>query len=406
MRIGSLIKFYRTKRGLTQNSLAMGICSVPHLSKIENNSKEANVETIRLLLERLSIDLQDVQANEWNILELLKEFLSHIHYLEEEKAKNAYKQLEGYRELIVFTDFIYLYELYKLRYYLLINNREAADYQLKWLHAQRQNFSQYEKYLLLYFGALILMLRGRYEEADRQLTRIIQDKAEMGTFEGEIYYHLAVVKGHVDEASLAIIYGKKALQFYSNQYNFKRILHTLMSLALNYSRAKIFNEALETYNHLLRSIEMLNQKHLLPKIYHNIGDLHQRMGDYKQAVEYFQKSAAIIPKDTENYLLCLYNLAQTQFRLEQWDECRESFTLLKMETKKQKVLHYRLFTNFYLLLLDNEKEKAMLFLEEKLVPYTARVEDFKEAHHQFLVILTDYYRQEGKFEKVVQLTNQ
>lgn len=406
MRIGSLIKFYRTKRGLTQTSLANGICSVPHLSKIENNSKEANVETIRLLLERLKIDLQDVQANEKQIFDLIKDFLCHIHYLEEEKATEVFKTLEGYHEIIVFTDHIYLYELYKLRYYLLINNRDAAEYQLKWLHAQKQNFSQYERYLLLYMGALILMLRGRFEEADKQLTRIIHDQAELGSFTGELHYHLAVVKGHLEESSLAIIYGKQALQFYSNQYNFKRILHTLMSLALNYSKAKIFNEALNTYTHLLRSIELLNQEHLLPKIYHNIGDLHLRMGDYPQALEYFQKSKAIIPANTDNYLLCLYNLAQTQFRLEQWEACKESFTLLKLEAKKQQVVHYRLFASFYLFMLEGEKDKAMTFLEEKLVPYTARGENFKEIHHQFLVILTDYYRQEGKFEKVVLLTKQ
>ena len=59
MKIGSLIKYHRTKLGMTQNTLAMGICSIPHLSKIENNSKEGNRETIRLLLERLSINFQE-----------------------------------------------------------------------------------------------------------------------------------------------------------------------------------------------------------------------------------------------------------------------------------------------------------------------------------------------------------
>lgn len=64
MKIGSLIKYYRTKLGMTQNTLAMGICSIPHLSKIENNNKEANSETIRLLLERLNISLHNVENSE------------------------------------------------------------------------------------------------------------------------------------------------------------------------------------------------------------------------------------------------------------------------------------------------------------------------------------------------------
>ncbi|MEH7802743.1 helix-turn-helix transcriptional regulator, partial [Bacillus pumilus] len=50
--IGQIIKLYRYKQNMTQSELAEGICSVSHLSKIENGSKEANQDTINLLLER------------------------------------------------------------------------------------------------------------------------------------------------------------------------------------------------------------------------------------------------------------------------------------------------------------------------------------------------------------------
>lgn len=53
--IGQIIKLYRYKQNMTQSELAEGICSVSHLSKIENGSKEANQDTINLLLERLGI---------------------------------------------------------------------------------------------------------------------------------------------------------------------------------------------------------------------------------------------------------------------------------------------------------------------------------------------------------------
>ena len=75
MQIGSLIKYHRTKQKMTQSELAEGICSVPHLSKIENNSKEANVETIRLVLDRLDIDLHDVEESEVKVEVLLNQLL-------------------------------------------------------------------------------------------------------------------------------------------------------------------------------------------------------------------------------------------------------------------------------------------------------------------------------------------
>lgn len=402
MQIGSLIKYHRLKQGMTQSTLAMGICSVPHLSKIENNSKEANGETIRLLLERLEISLQDVETSTRNIRHLLTEFLAHIQYYEEDKITHAFLQLENYKEIVVFTDYIYLYELYKLRYFLFITDRSNAEKQLRWLQSQKQNFSQYERYLLSYFSALVLVLRGRYEEADEILSLIVQENNGLGSFEGEVFYHLAVVKGHLDQSSQAILYGKKALQFYKDQYNFKRILHTLMSLAINYSRSKVYSEALETYNHLLRNTEMFPHSNLLPQVYHNIGDLHHNMGNYSIALAYFKKSASIMPKNTENYLLCLYNVSQTEFTLERLSESKQSFELLKEEALKMKVIHYRLYAIFYLILINDQKGKAMLFLEKKLLPFTSKRGELKEAHHHFSNILANYYKQEGKFEKAVQ----
>ncbi|QFG01090.1 tetratricopeptide repeat protein [Psychrobacillus glaciei] len=387
---------------MTQSTLSMGICSIPHLSKIENNSKEANKETIRLLLERLAISLQNVEDSSRNIRHVLAEFLAHIQYCEEEKVTEAFLQLEYYQEIVLFTDYIYLNELYKLRYYLFIKDIAKAEKQLKWLQFQKQNFSQHEKYLLSYFSALILVLRGRYEEADELLSNVVQEHIGLGSFEGEIYYHLAVVKGYLDQSSQAILYGKKALQFFKEQYNFKRIIYALMSLAINYSRSKVYNEALETYNYLLRITEMFPHGNLLPQIYHNIGDLHHNMGNYSIALAYFKKSSTIMPKNNENYLLCLYNVSQTEFRLEQWSESKESFELLKEEALKMKALHYRLYAIFYLLLLNDQKEKAMLFLEKKIMPFTSKRGELKEAHHHFSNILADYYKQEGEFEKAVQ----
>ena len=402
MKIGSLIKYHRTKQGMTQNTLAMGICSIPHLSKIENNSKEANTETIRLLLERLKINLQDVKKSEQNIQYLLNRLLEHMNFQEEVKAKEALEELKDFEEMIVFTEYIYLYELYRLRFYVFTKEKGLAENQYRWLNAHKQNFSQHENFMFFYFGALVLLLRGKYEEADRELSKILLENKELGMLEGEIYYHIAVVKGRLEESSQAIIYGRKALQFYKDQFNFKRILHTLMSLALNYSRGKVYHEAIETYEHLLRNVELLQQHHLLPHIYHNIGDLYQNKGDYEIALQYFEKSTALMPKETEHYLVCLYNLAITQLRLEQKEESKLTFLQLKLEAKKKQKLPYRLFSIFYLYLLEDDKPKAMKFLEGRLLPYTARNEELKEVHQQFSQLLGEYYRQEGKFEKAVQ----
>lgn len=401
MKIGSLIKYHRTKLGMTQNSLAMGICSIPHLSKIENNNKEANSETVRLLLERLNIDLQDVTNSEETIIQLLNDLQKHINYLENEKAQEAMEKLQTYEEIISFTESMYLYELYKLRYYIFSRNYSLSEHQVRWLNAHRQNFSQHEKYLHLYYHALFLILGGKYEEADHELTHLLQLYPELGSLEGEVYYHLALVKGRLEESSQAIIYGRKALQFYKDQFNFKRTLYTLMSLALNYSRGKVFHEALEIYEHLLRNSELLQQHQLLPAIYLNLGDLYEKKGEYEYALKYFKKSALLMSENNENYLHCLYNIAVTQFHLDEWDSSIESFTKLKELAKRKNELIFNLIAVFYLYLLEKENKKAIDFLEGRLINCTSHSLDLKETNQQFYSLLGEHYRQEGEFEKAI-----
>ncbi len=402
MKIGSLIKYYRTKLGMTQNEVAVGICSIPHLSKIENNNKEGNSETIRLLLERLNISLHDVEKSEQNIVGLLNDLQKHINYMENEKAKEAMERLQKYEEIIGFTESIYLYELYKLRYYIFVKDYKLAENQLRWLNAHRQNFSQREMSLYLYYYALVLITKGKYEEAAKELIQVHRMHPELGSLEGEFYYHFALIKGRLEEPSQAIIYGRKALEFYKDEFNFKRILYTLMSLALNYSREKMFHEAIEIYEHLLRNMELLQEQHLLPDIYHNLGDLHQAKREYEKALIYFEKSALLMARSSDHYLLCLYNLGITQFRLEQWEKSIKTFSMLQEEAKNKKKLSFNLFATFYLQLLGGEKKKAMDYLEWKLLPFIADKEDFKEMRQHFSYLLGEYYRQEKEFEKAMQ----
>ena len=398
MKTGSLIKYHRTKMKMTQSQLANGICSVPHLSKIESNSKEANAETIRLLLTRLDINIEDVEESEKKVFSLLNLLYQHIYYFEGEKARKTFEELDEYKEIIVFTQHLYLYEMYKLRYYLFVKDLVNADYQMRLLLSQKQNISQHEKYLLSYFSAISLILRGQYGEADEKLSTIIQGNTSNKTVEGEIYYHLAIVKGYLGESGHAIYFGKKAMDLFKDHFNYKRMLHVHMSLAINYTQTKIYDEALVCYEHLIRNIEMLQEYDLLPQIYHNIGDLRHKMGDYSIALDYFRKSSVIFNKNSTGYLLCLHNIALSEFKLEKWIDSKESFTLINTEALKMKVTHYHLYSSFYLLLLNNKKQQAMKFLEDKVIPFTVKSDEQKEYHQYFSNILADYYKTEGKHE--------
>lgn len=405
MKIGSLIKFHRTKQGLTQQTLADGICSVPHLSKIENNSKEANEETIRLLLERLSIDLQDVEKLEVEIKELLKQFTDQMYYLEVEEAKITFSNLQLKEELIPFTEYLYLYELFKTRFYLLLNSIEKVENQLKWLNAHKSNFSQQEMYLHNYISALVLMLRGNMEEADKQLSELIEKSFISSEHLGELSYNFSLVKSSLSEYGASIYYGKNALQQFKEDFNFVRIVNTQMLLAINYSRANMFNEAEESYKHLIRNTRILKMSNLLPRIYHNMGDLYYTMDNHEKSCLYFDKAMDLLPEESELYMLCLYNKAISENQLNDKENSEANFKKLYSIASRSKILHYQLFSKFYSMYINNQEADAMNFLEHKILPYTKRHLELKESHRHFAHLLSEYYKDRGQYDKALELLN-
>ncbi len=78
---------------MTQAELADGICSIPHLSKIENSIYNANFGTAALLLERLGINIEEEYAQHSEIKHTLDAFIEAIQFADEEKALEYYESL-------------------------------------------------------------------------------------------------------------------------------------------------------------------------------------------------------------------------------------------------------------------------------------------------------------------------
>lgn len=404
MNVGSLIKYYRTKLGMTQSELVDGICSVPHLSKIENNSKEANEQTIDLLLKRLGANLMEVQQKNVLIEKLLDEWIRDINYLQVEKARGLYDHLSGLSEFIAYTPHLYLYELYKLRYYLLVRETEKAKVHYKWLEKHKKNFSYQELYLFHYYHAICLIVQNKYRQANDVLDELVISQGEGVTASGDVYYHLALVKCHIEQPGYAIFYGKQALTSFTADYNLKRMLHTLMIMGISYTDSGIYEVALDCYNHLERNAEILGEVEMLSLTYHNIGYLKQRMGRLEEARDYFKRAIDSRNDDASSYMVSLYAFAETAFYLEDYPAAKESFVSLKKEAVQAGTKIYQILPMYYLLMMEGEEEKAIRYLEEYTLPFLYDKELSFTDIRSVNKILADYYKKEGKFKEALQYT--
>ena len=293
MEFGPLIKYFRTQKGITQKELATGICSIPHLSKIENNSKDANEETISLLLARLEVSFDEMEEKEELIKTLLRDFGEKINFYLREEIEVIYQKLKEIEHVVPFSAHMYSYELYKYRYLLFKGLLSEAEAQRDLLHKQKKNFSQHERYLFRYYNAVFLILKGHFKKADELLDELyIKDDYE--TTNGEFLYHRALVKTSLDQSGHAIHFGKLALQIFMNQHNFYRILHTIMLLGINYTHSNIYEEALVCFKHLIRNAELLKEEKMLEPAESIAPRDKQRpaaCNDYSKSIPYLERKS-------------------------------------------------------------------------------------------------------------------
>ncbi|MFK9089976.1 tetratricopeptide repeat protein [Bacillus salipaludis] len=403
MEFGALIKFYRTQKGMTQTELAKGICSVPHLSKIENNSKEANEETISLLLERLRISIEEMEEKEEQIKILFRELNGNINFYLKDEIDETYQKLKNIEHLIPFSKHFYICELYKYRYLLFKGLFEEAAAQRDLLYKQKKNFSQHENYLFRYYNAIFLILKGQYKNADDILDTLYTE-TDHETTSGEFLYHRALVKSSLEQTGHAIHFGKMALQIFMNQHNFLRILHTLMMLGINYTQSNIYEEAEGCFQHLIRNAELLKEEKMLPQIYHNMGFLQNKMKNVKEALYYYEKSLALQPNLNQHYLVTLYSIGVIHYSLQSFEKAKECLQEVNSLSKELGNKKYRLLADFYLLHMATPL-KALKYLEAKVIPFLEEANEHSDDLTRFYKMLSDHYNENGMVNEAIKNLN-
>jgi HTH-type transcriptional regulator, quorum sensing regulator NprR len=399
MQFGPLIKFYRIQQGLTQKELANGICSVPHLSKIESNSKEANEETMGLLLERLGVNLSSITENEGQIKQLVSDLNENIDYFLNEEADEAMQKLKEFEGIIPFTTNLHTYELTKFRYLIFKGLLPEAQVQYELLNKQKKIFSQPQASLFSYLYAVWLLKKGNFKKADEILESIGKgSKIEISS--GELIYHRALAKSSLEEPGYAIYYGKLALEEFMQDHNFKRILHVMILLGINYTHSKIYEEAQDCFKHLIRNAEILKESKLLPEIYHNMGYLQKKLNKSNEAIVFFEKSLSLQTKNTPHYLITLYSIGEIYFELNNSEKAREAFQEVYLLSKDLENRKYRMLANYYLMSLETP-DKSLAYSETKVIPYLEESDGKSEELIWFYKMLSNHYRQIGRFDQAV-----
>ncbi|MGG2016617.1 tetratricopeptide repeat protein [Bacillus sp. S10(2024)] len=323
MGIGKIIYYHRKKQSKTQEQLCKGICSVTHLSKIENNSKEANLDTLKLLCERLGISIEEEEKKIQDFQKKIDGFYDAIERLNKGKANSLYNFLNSHKEYISCTKYIFLYELCELRYYLFLDQLGEVEKRLESINKYKRKFSQYERYLSDFLYAIYYFKRKEFTTSLKVLNGISESVEIYGDKIKEYYYYKALVHSRLNHSALAIHFGYKALKVFQEASNIYRTFHVKTIIAIHLSRTGEYMAAEAILFEMLDDAELIQDVSETARTLHNLGFLYYSQKKKEKALDYYYKSLQLKQKYTEGYYLTLGNIAQILVEMKEFEKVVE-----------------------------------------------------------------------------------
>jgi HTH-type transcriptional regulator, quorum sensing regulator NprR len=405
MSIGRIIYYHRKKQSKTQEQLCKGICSTTHLSKIENSSKEGNLETLELLCKRLGVSIEEETAKTLYLKRQLAQFYEAIERLHRDHAERLYQELEKHRDYIQCTEMVYLYELYMLRYLLFTNSPTEYERTSLGLKKNMTKFSSFEKYLWEFFQGIYYGQKQQYSMAIATFEKI-EDKADLYSDKvTDYHYYKAANHGLLKHFTLSLHYSHKALRIFQNTGNILRILHVKIGLSANLIYINDLERAEDLLHTALNDAEMLKDNESKITALHNFGLLHRKKGSLQKSLDYFSQSLKLKKKHTMSYYGTLVELVQVLLDLE---ESERAITLLQENLRDFKDHDSIKYIELMVLYLDAIKDDKRLcdYLIDRGLPMMKQYDLYKSA--TFSERLAAYFKEKGDFDcsnQYLQLSN-
>ena len=392
MSIGRIIYYHRKKQSKTQEQLCKGICSTTHLSKIENSSKEGNLETLELLCKRLGVSIEEETAKTLYLKRQLAQFYEAIERLHRDHAERLYQELEKHRDYIQCTEMVYLYELYMLRYLLFTNSPTEYERASLGLKKNMSKFSSFEKYLWEFFQGIYYGQKQQYSKAIEVFDKI-EDKADLYSDKvTDYHYYKAANHGLLKHFTLSLHYSHKALRIFQNTGNILRILHVKIGLSANLIYINDLERAEDLLHTALNDAEMLKDNESKITALHNFGLLHRKKGSLQKSLDYFSQSLKLKKKHTMSYYGTLVELVQVLLDLE---ESERAITLLQENLRDFKEQDSIKYIELMVLYLDAIKDDKRLcdYLIDRGLPMMKQYDLYKSA--TFSERLAAYFKEKG-----------
>ncbi|MFG6497040.1 helix-turn-helix transcriptional regulator [Fictibacillus sp. UD] len=396
MNLGEKIRYFRRVKNLSQQELAIGICSVPYLSKIENGVTEPSGEIQQHLAARLDIELNHLNENE--IIHHYVDLFSFIYKRDYKSAKEKFHSLTDSPARSVDEDI--LQKIFKSIYIMMTTEEMPGVHTLLDEVSYIENVIKGQKgfYYFLAKGQLSYLTK-EFEDANNYLLKaekLLEENRHQEWEKGYLFYMIGLTANMLYRNINALEYTSRALDIFERTYYFKRCADCRIILAIVHLRTKNFEESTK---HLLLAETIANtfdDEVLRGIIYHNLGGIATHKGEKEKAISLYSQS--LKAKEEEPLfakIMTIFALIKeyqkSNYRekglelIETWlGQLHEN--PLYREYELHFLYHKHLFTN------GDHTEASIRFMVKELIPYFEQRNEW--------IHLAEYYPVLGKyFEK-------
>lgn len=405
MSIGFVLKRERIKKNLKLLNVAQGICSVSHLSKIENNTTEASEEVINLLIDRLNIKVSEISSEEEEhiINQLYSEYLNVLKRTDHERLVRYIDEISTKHFKFTNDENNRLYILYLFR---LLKNYHDDDVNIlddlySVIKPLTNSNNKKERFLsnfnlgLYYHEKKNRSIALQYMESALELAgQVVLDNVEKGDF----YNALSLTYALNDDTQRAFRYATVALKIFNEQLLLTRAIDCYFVIARYYKNTLDFENAEKNYRFAQQLSSNLGLNEYTELVYQNLGSLYSAMGESAKAIDYYSFSLEKRKKGSEKYFLTVWSLVK-EFSKEKdhsqvtfW--CNHAFELAKEMANNQLepyIVHLKVYFSIHNKVdsLETDLKKAIRFFEKH--------NDLRHVQ-KYSYILAEHYSEKNKYK--------
>ncbi|MEQ6376835.1 helix-turn-helix domain-containing protein [Bacillaceae bacterium S4-13-56] len=401
------LKFHRLKKGISQEEVCEGICSVSYYSKIENGQTVPSEEILSLLMERLhvSINIHDrseeakERLNSW-----YKQNIINFNSTSEDSHLELKEVMSD-----VFDPFLHnLFILYEFHYYLTKENYIKANELKEELENLKDIFNEVSLYFYHKFNGIFYYSYGDFHRSTQyfETAEVISKGGQIEHWEkADLCFHMARSYLNVYKVNKTFEYVNLALELYYEDMNYKRTAECQFILGVCYLRSGDLEKAEASFSLSEKAANVLGLRSLLKSISFYRGKFYTTKGDSEKALKFLLNGYEDV-SGSRYSLNTVLQLVQELTKSNQWDDVKKwvdkGFSLIDDPSRLQDYIHH--FTT-YQKLSSGDFQEFKLYVTMKTIPFFQRYQLHEHVSNYSLLLAKELekrrkYRDSSRYYKL------